>query len=284
MDVCLKADYQHCMTVARSHYENFPVASWLISGKLRRHVAAVYAFARQADDLADEGHDAPEIRIAALEKMGADLDIALNGHCVDDPLFRALQHTIAYRRLDAQLFYDLLDAFIQDVEKTRYNSFAELLDYCRRSANPIGRLMLQLSRQSTQYNNRDSDLICSALQLINFLQDIHQDLVENDRIYLPLDEMTEAGVSVQDLQRQSKAPHVAGFIRTQAVRAQRMMLDGADLGRRLDGRFGLEIRMIINGGLAICNALLARGDDVYSRPRLTRKDRINMFARALLRL
>ncbi len=284
MDDRLQADYNHCMAVARSHYENFPVASWLIPGELRRSVAAIYAFARRADDLADEGDDSPEARIAALKKMGTDLTMALNGPIADDPLFRALRHTIRCYQLDAQLFHDLLDAFTQDVNKTRYDSFDEVLDYCRRSANPVGRLILQLSDQSTERNNHDSDLICSALQLINFLQDIRQDLIENNRVYLPLDEMTEAGVSVKDLQNQNKQPHIVDFIRAQTFRAQRMMLDGADLGKRLSGRLGLEIRTIINGGLAICETLLAQGSDVYSRPRLTYKNKFSMFARAMLRL
>jgi len=284
VDDHLQADYGHCMAVARSHYENFPVASWLMPAELRKHVAVIYTFARQADDLADEGHHSPEARITALQKMGADLDMALNGHSVDDPLFRALQHTTEHYRLDVQLFHDLLDAFMQDVDKTRYESFAEVLDYCRRSANPIGRLMLQLSGQAMQRNNHDSDLICSALQLINFLQDIRQDLVENNRVYLPMDEMSAAGVSVQDLQKQSKGTHITDFIHAQTIRAQQMMLNGAGLGRRLSGLIGLEIRIIINGGLSVCNALLAQGDEVYSRPRLTRKNKINMLTKALLNL
>ncbi len=280
MDDDLEAAYDHCMVIARSHYENFPVASWLIPASLRIHVAAIYTFARQADDLADEGDHLPEARIAALKKMGTDLDAALHDHVTDTPLFRALQHTIRYYRLDAVLFHDLLDAFRQDVDKTRYRNFDEVLDYCRRSANPVGRLMLQLFEQATPQNNHDSDLICSALQLINFLQDIEQDLMENNRIYLPLDEMAAAGVSVEDLQ--GKQPHVADFIRSQTMRARHMLLAGCGLGRRLHGRFGLEVRTIINGGLTICDALLRQ--EIYSRPRLTHRDRFNMLARAALRL
>ena len=280
MDDDLKAAYDHCMVIARSHYENFPVASWLIPASLRIHVAAIYAFARQADDLADEGDHLPEVRIAALKKMGTDLDAALHGQVTDTPLFRALQHTIRYYRLDAVLFHDLLDAFRQDVDKTRYRNFDEVLDYCRRSANPVGRLMLQLFGQATPENNHDSDLICSALQLINFLQDIGQDLIENNRIYLPLDEMAEAGVSIEDLQ--GKQPHVADFVHSQTMRARQMLLAGRGLGRRLHGRFGLEVRTIINGGLTICNALLRQ--EIYSRPRQTHRDRLGMLARAVLRL
>lgn len=282
MDGRLKTAYSHCMAIAQSHYENFPVASWLVPKELRIHVAALYAFARQADDIADEGDDPPEVRIEKLQNMANELNIAVDGKIAEDPVVCALQYTIRYYQLDIQLFHDLLDAFIQDAEKTRYDTFDEVLGYCRRSANPVGRLMLQLFDEATEENNRDSDLICSALQLINFMQDIQQDLIENDRVYFPLDEMNTAGVHIDDLKRQSKAPQVVNFVRQQTQRAQQMMLDGSGLGKRLKGRFGLEIRAIINGGLAICDALLAQGDDIYSRPRLTGKDKFSMLGKAIL--
>jgi squalene synthase HpnC len=189
----------------------------------------------------------------------------------------ALASTIKEHQLDVTLLHDLLSAFKQDVTKTRYQDFNEVLDYCRRSANPVGRLMLQLFNEASEENCADSDRICSALQLINFLQDIQQDLVENDRVYFPLDEMQAAGVSVDNLKNKSLEPHVVSFVQSQTIRARQMLLQGSALGKRLGGRFGMEIRAITSGGLRICDALLAQGDNIYSRPRLTTRDKVGMF-------
>lgn len=277
----LKSAYDECLHVARSHYENFPVASWLIPKHLRIHVATIYNFARRADDLADEGDAKAEERIAALDQMGKALDDCLNDEPVDDYLFTALANTIRQHQLDPVLFHDLLSAFKQDVTKTRYKDFNEVLDYCRRSANPVGRLMLQLFSESTEQNNQDSDKICSALQLINFMQDIQQDLAENSRIYFPQSEMRAAGIKIDDLKNQSMEPHVVEFVRQQTKRARAIMVEGSGLGKRLHGRFGMEIRAIISGGLQICDALLNQGNNIYSRPRLTTRAKLNMLIDSL---
>ena len=277
----LQAAYDECLKVARSHYENFPVASWLVPAELRMHVAAIYNFARRADDLADEGDDSIEQKLAALDAMGLALDQSLGNVHTGDYLFIALPHTIHSYQLQPSLFHDLLSAFRQDVTKTRYQDFKEVLDYCRRSANPVGRLMLQLFNEANDQNNADSDRICSALQLINFMQDIQQDLVENDRVYFPLDEMQAAGVTIEDLKNRNTEPHVVEFVRMQTVRAKDMLLQGASLGKRLQGRFGMEIRAITSGGLRICDALLKQDSNIYSRPRLDTRDKIGMLIDAL---
>ena len=279
----LQAAYDECLRIARSHYENFPVASWLVPAHLRIHVAAIYNFARRADDLADEGNDTAEDKIAALEAMGQSLDQCLDKQGNGDYLFLALSNTINEYRLDPALFHDLISAFKQDVTKTRYRDFAEVIDYCRRSANPVGRLMLQLFGQATDENNTDSDKICSALQLINFMQDIQQDLVENDRVYFPMDEMLAAGISIEDLKNKSTEPQVVEFVRAQTTRAKNMLLEGAGLGKRLNGRFGMEIRAIISGGLHICNARLNQGNDIYARPRLGMIDKLGMLKDSIMR-
>ena len=281
MNKNLQAAYDECLDVASSHYENFPVASWLIPKHLRIHVATIYNFARRADDLADEGDARAEERIAALDQMGKALEDCLNDEPVDDYLFTALANTIRQHQLDPVLFHDLLSAFKQDVTKTRYKDFNEVLDYCRRSANPVGRLMLQLFSESTEQNNQDSDKICSALQLINFMQDIQQDLTENSRIYFPQSEMKAAGVKIDDLKNQSMEPHVVEFVRQQTKRARAIMIEGSGLGKRLQGRFGMEIRAIISGGLQICDALLNQGNNIYSRPRLTTRAKLNMLIDSL---
>jgi len=277
----LTSAYEQCLQVARSHYENFPVASWLVPKHLRIHVAAIYNFARRADDFADEGNAKAEERIAALEHMGKALDNCLNNQHSDDYLFVALANTIQQHKLDPALFHDLLSAFKQDVTKTRYKDFNEVLDYCRRSANPVGRLMLQLFNESNEQNNQDSDKICSALQLINFMQDIQQDLTENSRIYFPQSEMKAAGITIDDLKNQSTEPHVVAFVHQQTKRARAIMLEGSSLGKRLKGRFGMEIRAIISGGLQICNTLLNQGDNIYSRPRLTARAKFKMLIDSL---
>jgi squalene synthase HpnC len=277
----LQAAYDECLKVARSHYENFPVASWLVPADLRMHVAAIYNFARRADDLADEGDDSIEQKLADLDAMGLALDQSMRNEHTDDYLFAALSNTIHSYQLQPSLFHDLLSAFRQDVTKTRYQDFYEVLDYCRRSANPVGRLMLQLFNEANDQNNADSDKICSALQLINFMQDIQQDLVENDRVYFPLDEMQAAGVTIKDLKNRNTEPHVVEFVRMQTVRAKDMLLQGASLGKRLQGRFGMEIRAITSGGLRICDALLKQDSNIYSRPRLDTRDKIGMLIDAL---
>jgi squalene synthase HpnC len=277
----LQAAYDECLNVARSHYENFPVASWLVPRHLRIHVAAIYNFARRADDFADEGELANDERIAALEKMGQDLQACLQNETVNDYLFVALANTIRQHQLEPSLFHDLLSAFKQDVTKTRYENFDEVLDYCRRSANPVGRLMLQLFNETTERNNADSDRICSALQLINFMQDIQQDIEENNRVYFPEEEMQAAGISVKDFRNKSTEPHVIDFVQQQTTRARDMMTEGAGLGKRLKGRFGMEIRAIIGGGLHVCDALLAQGNNIYSRPRLTTSAKLGILLRSL---
>jgi len=279
----LEAAYEDCMQAAQSHYENFPVASLLIPREYRYPVSVIYTFARRADDIADEGDTAPNQRIAELYGMDAKLEAVLVGEQADDALFMALHDTIRRFHLDPRLFHDLTDAFRQDVLKKRYQSFKEVLDYCRRSANPVGRLMLQLFNEATEENYQDSDRICSALQLINFMQDIQQDLQENGRIYLPQDEMKTAGITDKDLVNMKTEPHIVAFMHRQTKRAKLMMEQGAGLGKRLPGRFGLEIRAIIAGGLQICDALLKQGDDIYSRPRLTIKHKANMLVNALFK-
>ena len=176
------------------HYENFPVASLLLPARLRRPVAVIYRFARSADDFADEGNLAPGARLALLDGYRAELDRIDSGHRPQAPLFQELREVVAKHRIPLAPFHDLLDAFSQDVTKERYASFAEVMDYCRRSADPVGRLMLHLYDMCDAANVTSSDSICSALQLVNFWQDVEVDFRKN-RIYLPQDEMERFGVT-----------------------------------------------------------------------------------------
>ncbi len=277
----LREAYAACSALAASHYENFPVASHLLPRRVRPAVAVIYAFARRADDIADEGDAPAEQRLAELENYREGLRRIERGEAPSSPLFHALGDVIECHRLPLQPFFDLLSAFAQDVEKRRYNDFDELRDYCRRSADPVGRLMLYLVGEGSEENLQLSDQICSALQLINFYQDLQQDIHENDRIYLPQDEMERFGVSEAHLREGRCDEAMQALLAFQLRRAEEMMREGAELGGRLSGRFGLEIRLIIEGGLMVLERLGTKRGSCFSRPRLRRLDYLRLLWRAL---
>jgi phytoene synthase len=255
----------------RDHYENFPVASLLLPAPLREPVAAIYAFARTADDFADEGDLPADERLRLLAGYRAELDRIERGIPTDHPIFRRLAPVIRRHALPLQLFRDLLDAFAQDVVKDRYADYAELLDYCRRSANPVGRLLLHLFGAATAENLKRSDAICTALQLINHWQDVGIDIGKgaNGRIYLPQDELARFNVSEDALRRRATSADFFRLMQFQVDRARALMLSGASLGRNLPGphffRIGMEIRAIVAGGLAILDKIEAAGCDVFRR-------------------
>lgn len=255
-----------------NHYENFPVASFLLPARLREPVAAIYWFARSADDLADEGSLLPEERLAALQRYGAELNAIQADAPSDDPVFLRLRPVIHQYGLPLQLFRDLLDAFAQDVVKSRYADFGELSDYCRRSANPVGRLLLHLFGRNTEQNLVFSDAICTALQLTNHWQDVAIDWKKNNsgRVYLPQDELARFGVSEAQIAAAECDEHWRALMHFQIDRARDLMLQGAPLGRMLPGRIGLEIRTIVAGGLRILEKIEAADYDVFHhRPMLT---------------
>jgi len=254
-------------SVTINHYENFPVASLLLPDHLRKPVAAIYAFARSADDFADEGDLAPQDRLRHLDGYRTELGRIERGEASADPIFQRLNQAIARYDLPLQLLRDLLDAFSQDVGKTRYADFAELMNYCRRSANPIGRLLLRLYQSETAEQLAWSDAICSSLQLINHWQDVAIDWKKgsNGRLYLPLEDMARFGVSEAQITASVADDNWRALMRFQVDRARAMMLSGEPLGRALPGRIGLELRMIIAGGLRILDKIEAVGYDVFRR-------------------
>ena len=262
------------------HYENFPVASILMPRRLRKPVAAIYHFARAADDIADEGALPDEERLAQLDAFHAELARIKNNETPLTPLFQNLAAEIQQHALPLQPFYDLLDAFSQDVVLKRYANFDELLDYCRRSANPVGTLLLHLYEEATPVNIKYSDAICTSLQLINFWQDVAKDYAIG-RIYLPLDELAQYGVSEERIARGVADDAWRGLMRFQVSRARAMMLSGAPLGSILTGRIGLEMRMIIAGGLRILDKLEAVQFDMFGRrPVLRPLDWVIMLAKS----
>ena len=241
------------------HYENFPVASLLLPAALRAPVEVIYRFARSADDFADEGSDPAEVRLQKLQRYREQLDAPA------EPLFHQVRKIVREHELPLQLFRDLLDAFAQDVTRKRYADYAEVLDYCRRSANPVGRLLLHLFKRTTESNLRQSDAICSALQLVNFWQDVEIDYAKDRRIYLPQDEMARHGVSEQHLAEKRCDDAWRSLLSFQVDRTRELMLSGAPLGRALPGRIGLEIRATVQGGLRILDKIQAAGYDVFRR-------------------
>lgn len=269
----LSAAYAFCEQMARRHYENFPVASRLLPTRLRRPIAVIYAFARSADDFADEGDRPQEMRLALLDGYHRELDALAQGEPSSNPIFIALTDVIRRHDLPLPLFHDLLSAFRQDVMQCQYDEFAALLDYCRRSANPVGRLLLHLNDAASPENLVLSDRICTALQLINFYQDLAQDHDENGRIYIPRDEMRHYGVGPQHFRERRNDPALRELLRLQYRRAHTLLLAGAPLGRRLRGRFGWEMRLIIAGGLRILERLEEQLLTApFARPRLRRRD------------
>src|SRR5258708_1895172 len=276
------------------HYESFPVASWLLPRPLRRPIEAIYGFARGADDVADEGYLPDSQRLAGLDRYLQALD-AIEAGRNPGAQFEAIEDAIREHRLPVNLLRDLIDAFKQDVVKKRYADFAELMDYSRRSANPIGPLLLHLFEQtgdrplvprsgtSGLSPVEQSDAICSSLQLINFWQDVAIDW-ENERVHIPLEDLARFGVEERAIAAARTDETWAKLIACDCDRARKMLASGAALGRTLPGRLGLEIRATVAGGAAILDKIDAVSGDVFlHRPRLGKLDWMRILARALLR-
>jgi squalene synthase HpnC len=260
------------------HYENFPVASLLLPAALRPPVQAIYRFARTADDLADEGDAAPAVRLAALGALRVQLERIERNEPNDWPDLAA---AIGAHQLPMDLLRDLLSAFEQDVTVQRYSDYPTLLDYCRRSANPIGRLLLALFKREEPQLLAQSDAICTALQLINFWQDVAIDWAK-DRVYLPQCELQAHGVQEADIAAQRLTPAWTRLITAQTGRARAMLESGAPLARAMAGRVGWELRLVVQGGLRIAERIDAVAGDVFhQRPTLGKTDWALMTARAI---
>ena len=262
------------------HYENFPVASILMPKRLRQPVAAIYHFARAADDIADEGDLSDSERLRQLDDFRDELTHIAANETPLLPLFQRLAAEIRAHNLPMQPFHDLLDAFSQDVVKKRYADYDELLEYCRRSANPVGNLLLHLYSEATPVNLAYSDAICTSLQLINFWQDVAKDYAIG-RIYLPLDDMASFDVSEAQIAQGVSNDAWRALMKFEVDRARELMLYGKPLGSILSRRIGLEMRMIIAGGLRILDKLEAANYDMFRRrPVLKPYDWVIMLAKS----
>lgn len=275
----VSAAYDFCQGLANSHYENFPVASRLLPKRLRRHVAALYAFARIADDFADE----PEyegVRRERLEDWREQLAGAGAG-TPRHPVFLALGNTLKELDLPRELFDDLLSAFLQDLEKKRYATFDEVLDYCRRSANPVGRIVLMIHGFRDQERLSYSDAICTALQLTNFWQDLSVDL-KKDRIYIPEEDMRANSYSEADLRMGVVNENFRNLMRFELKRTRALFEQGRPLAESLPWPLSWEIRLTWLGGTQILRRIRRQGCDTLSRrPTLTNWDWIPLLVRTV---
>ena len=279
------------------HYENFPVASWLVPPRMREPIEAIYGFARGADDVADEGEAAAAERLAGLDEYLEACDAIEHG-TPPAPRFERIARAVHEWHLPVPLLRDLIDAFKQDVVKKRYASFDELLDYSRRSANPVGRLVLHViraayphpgprpspgRRPSKEDEDACSDNICSALQLINFWQDVAVDW-QKGRVYLPQDDLARFGVTEGQIARGDTSGGWRELMRFECERARGMLHAGWPLACDLPGRMGLEIRATVAGGAVILDRIEAANGDVFRhRPVLRAPDWVRILARALMK-
>ena len=264
------------------HYENFPVASRLLPARYRSAVVAIYRFARAADDIADEGDATPAERHAALARFGGALDAIEQGRNPPDEPFPALAAAVRAHRLPLTPFRDLLSAFAQDIDVARYPTFADLGDYCRRSANPVGRLLLALYETDDAQSRLESDAICTALQLANFWQDVAVDW-RKGRVYIPLEDLTRFDVGLTHIADGVCDARWTRLMAFETSRTRALFDAGRALTRRLPSRAGIELRAVIAGGARILERIDAVGGNVFTRrPALTRRDWVLLACRSLL--
>lgn len=277
--------YVYCQQLAQAHYENFPVGSLLIPKSKRKHVYSIYAFARTADDFADEGYETTGLteadRLAALGDWQRKLEDAYEDKA-DHPVFIALAATVKELNLPIKLLSDLLSAFKQDVTKHRYANFEEVLDYCTRSANPVGRLILLLFDYRDEQLHRLSDHICTALQLANFWQDVSVD-IGKDRVYLPEDELARFGVSIDDLRQGRFSERYAALLKFQVDRTWEVFKQGRPLPEAVSGRLKYELLLTWFGGTRILERIKELGYDTLNRrPTISTFDKLRILARTIM--
>jgi squalene synthase HpnC len=275
--------YEEALHLAKKHYENFPVISFLLPSALVKHVAVVYWFARTADDFADEGNITEHLRLENLNNFENRLQYLIKGKNNND-LEEALHQTIKMTNINPTHFYNLLKAFKQDVTKKRYSNFEEVLEYCTNSANPVGSIILELLDVQNENAFYYSDKICTALQLTNFLQDTIPDF-EKGRIYLPKDEMDEFEVSEKMFELKENNLNLKKLVEFNVNRIQSYFNEGKGLLNFLSGKIRYEIDWTIRGGEEILKKIRGSGFDVISgRPVLSKVDYIKLFIKSILHL
>ncbi len=277
----------YCERLARSHYENFSVATWFLPKRLHQHFYSVYAYCRISDDLGDEVGDT-QMSLALIDVWQHELD-AMYAHLADPsspaprhPVFVALAETVRQCEIPHHEFSDLLVAFRQDQTVTRYETFEDLLGYCKNSANPVGHLILYLGGYKDAERRQLSDYTCTALQLANFWQDVAVDYGKG-RIYLPLESLRRFGVTEDDIAQRRSTPQFVELMKFEVTRAHEWFDRGLPLAQKVDKELALDIELFSRGGQAILNAIEKQGYDVLkSRPVVSKARKIGLLARALL--
>ena len=287
----IRRAYVTCLRLAQSHYENFPVASRLLARKVRLHVAAVYAFARVADDFADEGNFSPNERLERLDHwrkrlaMVSDENSSSSSvvvHPDENDIFIALSDTIRQHQVPVELFDDLLSAFRQDVTVTRYRTWNDLLDYCRRSANPIGRIVLGLSGFRNERLARQSDAVCSALQVTNFLQDFGRDW-RSGRLYLPAEIQEQCGARLSNLKTGVMSDEWRAVFESCSNRTRDLYVSGRPICDEVSGRLRLQLRLTWLGGMEILDRVSEKQYDPFGqRPKLGVADVLPLIWRTVV--
>ena len=270
------------LELAKNHYENFPVASFLIPKDLRKDISIVYWFARTADDLADEGNLSDKERLKNLDDFENEFSRSLSEKS-NNNFFIILNETIKNKNLNPQNFYDLLSAFKQDVFKKRYKDFDEVLDYCRRSANPVGRIILDLNNIRIDDSYKFSDKICTALQLSNFYQDTLIDY-QKGRIYYPQDEIKLFNVTENMFEIKENNEHISALVKHNVERTQRLFDEGKSLLKYLNGRLKIEIKWTIAGGEVILNKIKKNNYNVFNtRPKLSKLNYFSILVQSIFK-
>jgi squalene synthase HpnC len=279
--ILVESGYREAINLAKSHYENFPVVSLLIPKKFKKDIAIIYWFARTADDYADEGSYSSSIKLDKLQAFEDRLKSLLKDNSTTQ-FEAALRNTIVTRRINPEYFFYLLKAFKQDVIKTRYQNFVEVLNYCSNSANPVGRILLELFDIRDDKAFYYSDKICTALQITNFIQDTTVDFGKG-RIYYPLDEMEKFSVNEKMFEMNEISLNLKKLIEFSVNRTQSMFDEGKPLLEFLSGRFKYEIAWTIKGGEEILNKIRGADFDIFTkRPVLTKTDYLKLFIKSFI--
>lgn len=271
---------QYCRRLARTHYENFSVATWFLPRRLQQHFFNVYAYCRISDDLGDEVGN-PEAALRLLDQWESELDACYSG-VPRHPVFVALAETVRQCEIPKQTFADLLTAFRQDQTVTRYPTFNDLLGYCRYSANPVGRLVLYVCGYRDAERQALSDFTCTALQLANFWQDVTVDYAKG-RIYLPLEDLSQFGVSESDVAAQKNTPTFCQMMRFEVERARDWFARGLPLAKTVDRALAVDVELFTRGGQEILNAIERQNYQVLGRrPSISKSRKLALVARTAL--
>ncbi len=277
----IRKAYRNAIKFTKSHYENFPIISFFIPHKLKKHIAVIYQFARQADDIADEGNYPYDFRLMLMENYKNKFTQSLKG-IYDDYFWMALVNTIYKMQLTQKYFYDLLSAFQQDITVTRYKTFDDILNYCERSANPVGRLILELFNIRNEEAIEYSDAICTALQLTNFYQDISLDYKKN-RIYIPMDELKKFDISENVFELKKNNINFQQLLKYSIERVKEFYYKGEKILRYLPRELRFQIKLTILGGEKILEKIEQINYNTLNvRPLLLKKDILKIIYNALL--